>query len=149
MAGKKMIVLCSSANFYEHVNQVADELEKLGFKVVVPESAVKMRKSGNYDTEEHRSWYNNPEDYAIKSKLMRNHFDKVVAGDAILVVNDEKRGITGYIGANALMEMAMAFYNTLPIYILNPVSEDLPYYEEVKGMNSIILNGDLSKIDLS
>jgi diphthamide synthase subunit DPH2 len=86
----KTIVLCSSANFYEHTNQIAAELEKRGFKAVVP--------------------------------------------------------VTGYIGSNVLMEMGLAFYLKKPIFILNPVSDDMPVYEEVIGMGSVIIDGDLMKV---
>jgi hypothetical protein len=40
----KSIVLCSSANFYKHLNEVADQLEKMGFKAVTPHNAREMRK---------------------------------------------------------------------------------------------------------
>ena len=33
-----------------------------------------------------------------------------------------------------------------PIYILNPVFESSPLYEEILGMNPVFLNGDLKKI---
>jgi diphthamide synthase subunit DPH2 len=148
MSEPKTIVLCSSANFYKHVNEIADELKKMGYKTLVPETAAKMRVSGNYDAQEHRSWYRDPKDFAIKSRLMRGHFDKVAKGDAILVVNDEKKGTKGYIGANALMEMGLAFFLRKPIYILDEVSQDMPIYEEVMGMQAVILNGNLGKIEL-
>jgi hypothetical protein len=70
----------------------------------------------------------------------------VSAGDAILVVNDEKHGIPGYIGSNVLMEMGLAFHLRKTIYVLYPVTKDSPIYEEVQGMDSVILDGDLSNI---
>ena len=143
----KTVVICSSAAFYEHVNQIADELAGRGFEVVVPASALKMKASGNYDVDSHKTWYKNPEEYHRKAELMHGHFDKVAIGDAVLVVNDEKRGIKGYIGPNALMEMGLAFHLHKPIYVLNTVDEEMPVYEEVIGMGSVILGGDLSKIE--
>ena len=77
---------------------------------------------------------------------MRAHFKKVVDSDAILVLNYEKRGIQGYIGGNGLMEMGIAFHYRKPIYILNAASKDLPFYEEIMGMQPVLLNGDLEKI---
>ena len=140
------IVFCSSASFYEHVNRLADELEQLGHESIVPDSAEKMKKSGNYDVASHKTWYDNPDDYTQKRALMDGHFKKVTEGDAILVVNDDKHGQAGYIGPNALMEMAVAYYLKKPIYILNNVPKDSSIFEEVVGMGCVLLDGDLSKI---
>lgn len=148
MANKKTIVLCSSGTFYRHVNEVADQLAELGFKTMVPGTAESMRESGDYNIDAVKTWYKNPKDFDLKTKKMRAHFDKVAAGDAILVVNDEKNGQKSYIGPNGLMEMGLAFYLNKPIYVLNSVSAEMPLYEEVLGMNSVILDGDLSKIEL-
>jgi hypothetical protein len=141
------IVLCSSAAFYEHVNELADELSKRGFTAVVPITARRMREAGDYDVSHYKTWYEDEGDYHKKAELMRKHFDEVAAGDAILVVNDEKHGIPGYIGPNVLMEMGLAFHLHKSIYVLNPATTDMPLYEEVMGMGSVILDGDLTKID--
>lgn len=105
-----------------------------------------MKKSGSFNAEDYKTWHKDLRTFKRKTYLMKNHFDKIASGDAVLVVNDEKRGIKGYIGASVLMEMGLAFYLSKPIYILNRVHEDGPVYEEVRAMNSIILDGNLSKI---
>jgi diphthamide synthase subunit DPH2 len=143
----KSIVLCSSANFYKHLNEVADQLEKMGFKAVTPHNAREMRKKNDYNAEAVKSWYQNPDDFQKKSNYMRWHFDEVASGDAVLVINDEKHGVPGYIGSNVLLEMGLAFYLKKPIYILNPISKDAANYEEVVGMGSVMIDGDLSKIE--
>lgn len=143
----KTIVLCASAAFYEHLNQIADELGALGFKTVVPLSARQMREKDDYSVEAVKTWYKNPEDFDKKAAFIRGHFEEVAKGDLILVVNDEKNGIPGYIGSNVLLEMGLAFYLNKPIFVLNPVSKTAPNYEEVMGMGSIILDGDITKID--
>lgn len=142
----KKIVLCSSAAFYEHTNQLADKIDTLGLKAVVPHNAAEMRKKNNYNVEAVKTWYQNPAEFKRKSEFMRRHFEEVAKGDVVLVVNDEKHGMPGYIGPNVLLEMGLAFYLNKPIYVLNPVSKDMPNYEEVIGMGSVIINGDLTKI---
>jgi len=82
----------------------------------------------------------------FKAVAINDHFGKVEWSDAILVVNHNKRGVEGYIGGNTLMEMALAFYLKKPIYMLNEVSSELLYKQEVMGMKPIILNGDISTI---
>lgn len=140
------VVICSSAAFYEHVNQLADELAAMGFNAVVPATAKKMREKNNYSVESMKTWYKNPGDFVKKAELMRGHFDEVAKGDVVLVVNDEKHGVSGYIGSNVLLEMGLGFYLNKPIYVLNPISPDVSNYEEVVGMGSVFINGDLRKI---
>ncbi len=77
---------------------------------------------------------------------MRNHIDKVVQADAILMMNLDKNGIRGYIGGNCLIEMAIAFYFHKPIFILNKIAKSSPFYEEILGVLPIFLNGDLAII---
>ena len=148
MKAKRTIIICSSANFYKHAFLITEELTKIGYKVKVPVTIKKMKKSGNFNAEDYRTWYKDSRTFRRKTYLMKNHFDKIASSDAILVVNDKKRGIKGYIGANVLMEMGLAFYLNKPIFVLDNVHEDMPVYEEVKAMNCIIIEGDLSKIKL-
>lgn len=116
------------------------------YKVFVPLTAKKMKKSGNFNVEKHKTWFQNPADYKTKTKLMNLHFQKVIKADAILVVNKEKKGMPGYIGGNALMEIAIAHHYKKRIYILYPVSDTLSFKEEVLGVNPIFLDGDVKKL---
>lgn len=143
---KKTIVICSSANFYKHSFEISMSLKKMGYKTLVPITIKRMKKSGNFNAADYRTWLKDSSAFKRKTYLMRNHFGKVAKGDAVLVVNDEKRGIQGYIGANVLMEMGLAFYLGKPIYILNKVLQDGPVYEEVRAMNCVIIDKDLRKI---
>lgn len=143
---KRTIVICSSATFYEHVNEIAEQLSALGMNVVVPATAAKMKLSGDYNLEKVKVWLKDSNKFYGKAALMRGHFDAITAGDAILVVNDNKHGIEGYIGPNVLMEMGLAFYQNKPIYLLNDYDKSMPLYEEVEGVGSIIIKGDIGKI---
>lgn len=136
------LVICSSAAFYKHAIEIAEELESRGFSsIVVPKTAHTMRDTGDYNVEHYKTWYGNDNDYVKKADYMRSHFDEITAGDAILVVNDEKHGVPGYIGPNVLMEMSLAWYQNKPIYILNDLPDETPFEEEIKGMSPIILRG--------
>lgn len=145
-AKKKTITICSSASFYEKALAVEDELKRMGFLVKVPLTANKMRKSKNFSFEVVKPWLKDPKAYARKTFLTRHHFNKVVEGDSILVLNYEKNGVKGYIGGAVLAEMALALHFKKPIYVLNPLPEKVTYLEELWGMQPIILNGDLSRI---
>jgi hypothetical protein len=144
---KKTIVLCSSGSFYKHVNEIAAELEKMGYKTVVPATAYRMLKSGDYDIAKIKAWVNDPNMFHIKEKLAMAHFEEVAKGDAILIVNDDKPGKPNYIGPNGTMEWGVAYYLRKPVFILNGVGKDSNFYEEVYGM-ATVLDGDLTKIKL-
>ena len=144
---KKTIVICSSGSFYKHCNEIAEELRELGWRVVVPATARKMSRSGDYDIAKVKKWFDNADLFKLKQGLAMGHFKEVAKGDAILIVNDDKPHRPNYIGPNTTMEWGLAYYLGKPIFILNSVSKDSTYYEEVYGM-AIVIDGDLSKIIL-
>ena len=143
---KKTIVICSSASFYTQVVEIEKQLKNLGFKVKVPFIANKMKKSGDFNIEKYKTWFNNPNDYKRKAYLTKKHFNEVEKGDIILILNNKKNGKEGYIGGAVLSEMAIAFYLKKPIYILNKIDESSSFKEEIYGMFPKIINGDLLKI---
>ncbi len=142
----KTIVICSSASFYKQVVEVKKQLKNSGFKVVIPLTANKMEKTGDFKVETYKTWMERPEDYKRKAYLTKKHFIEVEKGDVVLVLNYKKNGKNGYIGGAVLMEMAIAFYLKKPIFILNPIDESSKYKEELYGMIPKIINGDLSKL---
>jgi len=143
---KKTITICTSASFFEQALAIEKSLKAFGFGVKLPCTALKMKKSGNFDVSVYKTWSRNEKDYARKCWLIKNHFRKIVRSDAILVLNYAKKEFAGYIGGNTLMEMCIAFHYGKPIYILNPIDGGLSYKEEVLGMQPIFLNGDLGRI---
>jgi len=145
---KPIITLCSSASFYRDVLKIERELKKLGFSVKIPKTANWMKRQRNFDPVSYKTWMQNPKDFKIKNRLIDDHFKKILASDAILVVNQEKRGLNGYIGGNVLMEMTIAYLHQKPIFILNSVSKKIAIYEEVLGLEPIFIDGDLEKIKI-
>jgi hypothetical protein len=140
-SAKPLITICSSANFYEQAGKIKEQLEALGLTVIIPAMAEKMKENGDYDVSHYKTWYADPGDYHKKASLMHGHFDEVAKADAILVLNYEKNGKQNYIGANVLMEMALAFHMKKPIFILNEMPTDSAFEEELHGMMPIILHG--------
>lgn len=151
------ITLCGSIAFYKEMETVRDELTTLGHEVLIPELALEVpqefgggkkvyfgeyiEKNGGIDAfpEDHPLW-------DLKEGAIRDHYKKIEWGDAILVVNPEKRGVPGYVGGNTLIEIGLAFYLEKKIYILHPVSSTLSHKQEIMGMKPTILSGDLQKI---
>lgn len=151
------ITICGSMVFNKEMEASRDRLESLGHKVKVPEVALEVPEGfkggrkpyfGQHIEENggieafpagHKIW-------DLKESAIKDHYDKIDWADAILVINYDKRGIKGYIGGNTLMEIGVAFYSKKPIYILNPISSELSYKQEILGMKPLILNGDLGNL---
>ncbi len=144
----KIIAVCSSANFYAQVVKIQAKLQKAGYKALIPLTAEKMKKSGDYDVAHYKTWYGDANDYHKKTALMRGHFDEIEKADAILVVNEEKHGVKNYIGCNVLMEMAIAFHQHKPIFILNDLPDESAFMEEIIGLAPVMLHGKLINLKL-
>ena len=134
------ITICSSASFYEHVAQLQKQLQTMGYEVLIPDTAEKMKAAGTFQLQGFKPPVG---DIAWKQELMNGHFDKVEAGDVCLVVNDEKNGVSNYIGGNVLMEMTLAYRAGKPIVILNEIPTDSSFAEEIFGVDPIVLHGNL------
>ncbi|MEK7136642.1 MAG: hypothetical protein AAB821_03570 [Patescibacteria group bacterium] len=151
------ITICGSIGFYKEMESARDELMKLGYEVKIPELAHEVPPEfgsgkkiyfGQYIEENggieafpagHKIW-------DLKEEAINGHYEKINWGEAILVINEDKRGIKGYIGGNTLIEIGVAFYLKKKIYILNAVSSELSYKQEILGMKPTFLNGELSLI---
>lgn len=79
----------------------------------------------------------------------KDHFQKIEASDAILILNYPKNGMDGYIGGATLMEVSIARHFDKKIFILHEIPDEdtLRYAMEIKLTNPIILNGDLEKLE--
>ena len=144
----KTISVCSSSAFYQEVIDIQATLEHRGYTVLVPANALEMKRNGDYDVTHYKTWYEDAKDYHKKSALMRGHFGEIEKADAILVVNNEKRGVPNYIGGNTLIEMSLAFYLNKPIFVLNELPEESSFIEEIRGMNPTVLHGKLEALNL-
>ncbi len=142
----KTITICSSANFYRQAVDIQDQLQKHGYEVIIPITAERMKESGDFDVSHYKTWFADANDYGKKAELIRAHFDKIAAGDAILVLNYEKHGVQNYIGGNVLMEMSLAFYLEKPIFVINEAPKESTFLEEILGMQPVFLQGDVDKL---
>lgn len=137
------IMVIGSMTFAKEMLQTKQELEKLGYAAEIP-----------FDVEYHVSDEGAIDDleknfrYCIENDVVRKGFQQVVDADAILVLNLPKNGISGYIGTSALMEMGIAHWLYKKIFLLNepPKHTEHRWAHEVKIMQPVILNGDLTRI---
>ncbi len=144
------ITLCGSIAFIDEMDAVRKELEGMGHEVQMPPLEIVGEDGSMMPVKEYYALRKSAADdqtwiWKKKAEAMRGHFDKVAWADVTLVCNYDKNGIVGYVGANTLMEMGLAFHLKQPIYLLGPIPE-ISYKEEILGMWPIVINGDLKKI---
>jgi len=146
------ITICGSMTFYNEMLTLKKDLESLGHEVLIPSLALEVPGEGKYFgqyMEDNGGIDAFPEGHLLwqlKSDAISEHFEKIEKSDSILVANYEKKGVSGYVGGNTLIEIGLAFYLKKKIFIFNNVSSEISYKQEIMGMQPIILNRDLSKI---
>lgn len=136
------IIICGSMSASREMVEVERQLQELGHEVVLPEFTHDYAAMVTIDKAHTESARNK-----VQHDLIRVHFDKIKSGDAVLVVNVERKDIPGYIGGNSFLEMGFAFVLNKPIYLLNQLPE-CSYRDELEAMRPIVLAGDIGKIGL-
>ena len=144
------MTLCGSISLYDEMLDTKKRLEDLGHTVQLPPSEIRDRNGVMISVQEYYARRKATSDgegwiWDRKTQAMTDHFNKVRWADAILVVNEEKNAVAGYIGGNTLLEMGIAFFLEKPIFLLRDIPE-LPYKEEIIGMKPIVIHGELERI---
>ncbi len=134
------IVVCGSMTFAKEMAEVERELQGHGHEVVLPRFTHEYAKMDTLEKMHSESAANK-----VKYGLIKEYFEEIKKGDAILVLNGERHGIPNYIGGNSFLEMAFAHVLNKKIFLLNPIPE-MGYKDEMLAMQPTILEGDLSKI---
>jgi len=127
------LAICGSMSFLREMQDLADELVRVGYSCLLP-----MREDSQGDTRPSPT---------LKRGYIDQHLQKITRSDAVLVANFEKRGVSGYVGPNTLMEMAFAYALHKPIFVLNPLGEQ-PCKEEVLAMQTSNLEGKLANLEM-
>lgn len=136
------IFLVASMNFYQELVRIEGELQSMGFEVKIPPSAEIMKGKNDFEVSHFKGVYSDE----TRAGYIRQNFQDISGSDAILVINNEKNGVEGYIGANVLIEIGFAFYFQKKIYIWNPIPANASYEEELRIFKVQVINRDLSQI---
>jgi hypothetical protein len=136
------IGIVGSMQFTEKMLEARDELVKLGHDAFVTSLAEPF--IGKTDEEK--------EIIKIDQKdnldAIREFWYLMQGADAVLVMNFDKHGIKNYVGGNTLMEIGFAHVLNQKIFLYNPIPE-IPYYKsEIEAVKPVIINQDLSLINL-
>lgn len=135
------IFICASKHNYHRISDIVPELEKVGHVLTMPNSferPMMEEEMKSKSAEEHIAW---------KQKMIIKEDENIEPQDAILVLNLEKNGIPNYIGGATFLEIYTAFRMGKKIFLYNPIP-DCIFTDELKGINPIVLNGDLTKINI-
>ena len=144
------ITICSSVDFTLKIIEIKNELDKIGHEVDIPFYTQKII-DGEVSIDEYLKIKEKIGDIEFRKKsgedLIKRHFNNIKKCDCILVLNFDKKGIKNYIGGNTFLEMGFAYVLNKKIYLYNDIPE-MNYSDELKAMNPVVINGDLSKIRL-
>ncbi len=132
------IIICSSITAASEVLEVKNKLEAMGHEVEIPEGIKNERLRGRTEVTQSEKAQDK-----IQGDLIRGYYEKMKSYDAVLVVNPEKRGVAGYIGANTLIEMAFAHVLGKKLYVLDALPE-MQYSAEIVATQPTVINGDVS-----
>jgi len=126
--------------YTEKMIEARDELIKLGHDAYLTNLVGPL--IGKTDLEKEKIKL----DQKFNQDAIRDFWRLMQGGDAVLVMNLDKRGIKNYIGGNTLMEIGFAHVLNQKIFLYNPIPE-IPFYKsEIEAIKPVIINGDLNKI---
>ena len=134
------IMIISSKHHYHQIPEIKKELEKNGHIIMLPNSfdePFKEEEMKKLSPEEHSNW---------KRQMMSLHEPKIKQNDAVLVLNLEKNNQQNYIGGATFMEIIKAWELEKKIFFYNPIPDNI-FKDEILGVNPVIINQDLSKIE--
>lgn len=126
------ILIAGSMTFHNEMQQIKIDLEAMGHDVVAPYFS-ETETLGNTITLEE------------KHRLITEYFAILPTADKLLVYNESKHGVDGYIGSNTLMEMAVATHCQVPIYLWQPVG-DIAAKEEVDALLPIVIHANIAQL---
>ena len=120
------ITLCGSIFFINEMNEWKSKLEKAGHKVKMPPTQIILNNgesmsAKNFYQKRKKADISDKHVWDRKKQAIKDHFEKIEWCEAVLVVNEDKNGIAGYIGPNTFLEIGIAYYLGKKIYCTNPL----------------------------
>jgi len=134
------IVICGSMSASKQMMEMVELLTNKGHEVVAPKNMDKY-VSGESSAENSRESTNEK----MEHDLIRKYYLSIKDADAVIVANYDKGNIKNYIGGNSFLEAGFAHALNKKLYFVNDIP-DVTYGNELRALQPVILNGDLSKI---
>lgn len=139
------VYILGSTKFVQDMVATTEALQKMGVDAWIHPDYIDYVKTPHHDHYE-RMMKGEQASVKIENDYIRQHYNGILASDAILFVNNDKPELKNYIGGNALMEMGFAYVNNKKIFLKNGVPENVGYLDEIVAMDPVYLNGDLAKL---
>lgn len=140
---KKIFIICSKW-CYIFVPAIEKRLNQLGYKVVLPnffdDPMIEERIKKKMSKEEHVEFCR--ESFKLSQANVKNS-DMTLVLNVNKIINDVV--YENYIGGATFLEMYDSYLEEHPIFLYNDIPKDM-LYDEIEGMNPIVLNGDLFSI---
>ena len=138
----KILIICSTS-FYDRIDPIMNTLKEKGHTVITPNCY------DNPVTSEDNQKKSDEEYYAFFKEMYIESREKIADIDAVLVLNYTKikngKEYENYIGASTFLEMYEAFMQNKKIFVMNNLPDNM-LYDDLKGMNPIIINGDIDMV---
>lgn len=135
------IVVCGSMSASKQMVELQNFFASKGHEVIIPQDADKYA-SGELLLENNRESMQ----HKIDHDLIREHYLSIVSADMVIIANYDKGNIKNYIGGNSFLEAGFAHVLNKKLYFINDIPEMI-YTDELRALQPVILNGDLSQID--
>ena len=106
--GSTRVVLCGSMSAIAQIEDLADSFRSLGHDVVTP----------SRDERDDR-WATLSLDEQVEAKrgFIDSYLDEIRGAGAVVLANFTQNGVSGYVGANTLMEAAFARAFDIPLFL--------------------------------
>ncbi len=133
--GVKKLVICGSMEFFPEMMDCQTLLKRHDIRAIIPKEEGTITEA-----------YTDVAFREFKRKVSRAYLKKIREKDteAVLIYNGEKHGQQNYIGANTLVEIAMAFTWNRKIYLYNDIYE--PLQDELLAWGCICLKGNMERL---
>ena len=143
------ITICGSITSTPKIKELSDKLIKMGYETELPHGSNQILENKlSMDEFNKQVAKGEGAKRKIENDVIRDYFQKIKDSDAILIVNIDKNEIKNYIGGNTFLEIGFAHVLNKKVYLLNAIPK-ISYSDEIKAIQPIILNNDLSKISPS
>lgn len=115
----KKLTIASSAKFQDEIKYWKEYFERKGYNVINEPKKI------------------NQQDVNVYEKVYIEFYKSLVETDTLFVLNEDKNGIEGYIGAETFAELSFVIVNNIinnqnkEIYLLKMPSKEVQSYDEI------------------
>ena len=135
------IVVGGSMSFAKEQWEIAKQLESQGHDILYSDNMQEYLSRPKM-----KSSYEEELESCLRHDIIKSFFNKIARSDVYLIVNNEKRGVKGYLGTCVLMEIGVAYHLGKKIFLTNPIDSNQSYALEIDIIKPIVIDGDLTKI---